>query len=59
MADLREYCARAQFVIYKVRSNNYIKEFGPTRVDIACARGKIRPPKGFSRSTTTTKADCP
>ncbi|KAK0707315.1 hypothetical protein B0H67DRAFT_647512 [Lasiosphaeris hirsuta] len=35
MADLQEYCARAHFTVVKVRPNDYIKGFAPTRVDFA------------------------
>ncbi|KAK3346536.1 hypothetical protein B0T25DRAFT_571667 [Lasiosphaeria hispida] len=31
MADLDEYCARAHFAVVKIRSNNYVKDFKPTR----------------------------
>ena len=53
--DLYDYAAKAGFAVYKMRSNNYVKGFGATRVDLGCLKGKIRPFEAHSRKTLTTK----
>ena len=59
MEDLHEFCASARFSVIKQRSNNYVKGFGPTRVDLICARGMIRKQEALSRDTSTAKVGCP
>jgi hypothetical protein len=59
MDELQEWSAQALFTVVKARCNNYIKDFGPSRVDIACMRGPIRPTKSVGvRSTSTRKRGC-
>jgi hypothetical protein len=60
MEELYEWAAQAGFGIYKRRSANYLKDFGPTRIDISCARDAIRTSRAHgSRQTSTTKCGCP
>ncbi|KAK0644221.1 hypothetical protein B0T16DRAFT_460297 [Cercophora newfieldiana] len=49
MDALNKYCASAYFSIIIERSSNYIKNFGASRLDLACARGKIRKQTAHSR----------
>ena len=58
LEDLHEHGVTAGFSVCKIRSNNYVKGFGPTRVDIGCGHGKMRAPRGQSRNTSTTKKNC-
>ncbi|KAK3379088.1 hypothetical protein B0T24DRAFT_503486, partial [Lasiosphaeria ovina] len=46
------------FGVLKLRSNNYTKDFGPTRIDLACTRNKVQPSEAHLRQTSTKKADC-
>ena len=58
--ELYEWAAQAGFGIYKRRSANYIKDFGPTKIDISCGRDAMRVSKAHgSRQTSTTKCGCP
>ena len=57
-ADLYDYCAQARFSVAKLRSVNKVKDFGYTRVDYGCAKGKIRASKATSRITSTSKVGC-
>ena len=41
--DLHKYGAAAGFSVCKIRANNYVKDFRPTRIDLGCTKGKIRP----------------
>ena len=41
--DLYNHAAKAGFAVYKIRSNNYVKGFGATRVNLGYLKGKIRP----------------
>lgn len=59
MAELNEYCAQACFSVIKLRSENKIKDFGYSRVVVACQRGSIRKSEAHSRSTSTSKVGCP
>jgi hypothetical protein len=56
--DLHDHGAKAGFAVYKMRSNNYIKDFGPSRVDLGCYKGKIQPSRAHSRNTSTVKQGC-
>ena len=58
MEVLEDFGRIAGFGVYKMRSANYRHGFGPTRVDLGCLRGKIRPSKAHSRNTSTTKMGC-
>ena len=53
--DLDDYGDSASFAVYKIRSVNYVKGFGTTRVDLGRYKGKIRTFKAYSRNTWTTK----
>jgi len=57
--DLQEFAASAGFCVTRLRSANPVANFGPSYVSYACQRGTIRPSKAVSRSTSTTKMDCP
>ena len=57
-SDLKEFATAAGFGVYKIRSSNHVNG-KPTRVDIACKRGKVRKSATLSRQTSTTKMDCP
>jgi len=59
MEDLHEFCTSARFSVIKQRSNNYVKGFRPTRVNLICARGMIWKQEAFSRNTSTVKVGCP
>ena len=57
--ELRYWAASAGFGICKQRSNNYIRGFGPTRIDITCDRGSMRLSRSYgSRQTSTSKCGC-
>ena len=59
MDELHEWAALAGFGVRKKRSNNYVKDFGPTRIDISCARDAICVSNAHgSRQTSTTKCGC-
>jgi hypothetical protein len=58
MVDLHEFYALARFSVVKEQSNNYIKGFRPSRVNLNCAKGRLRKPKGHSHLTSTSKVDC-
>src|SRR4051794_4989274 len=51
--NLLEYRARACFSVIKLRNNNYIKDFSPLRIDLACSRGRIRASEAYSRDMST------
>ena len=53
--DLHDYAVKAGFTVYKIRSNNYVKGFSATRVNLGYLKGKIQPFKAYSRKTLTTK----
>ena len=56
MDDLHEWAALAGFSIRKKRSNNYVKDFRPTRIDISCARDALCASEAYgSCQTSTTK----
>ena len=58
MEELQGWTNNEGFSVKKARSNNYIKDFGASRVDISCLQDKIRPSEAHSRATKTIKRDC-
>ncbi|KAK3363947.1 hypothetical protein B0T25DRAFT_627895, partial [Lasiosphaeria hispida] len=53
-SELNAWAAAAGFQIRKLRSNNYVKGFGASRIDIGCRQDKIRKSRAISHPTTTT-----
>ncbi|KAK5651107.1 hypothetical protein OQA88_13270 [Cercophora sp. LCS_1] len=58
MQDLDAYGQRALFAVVKLKGQNPIKDFGPSRVELGCQKGKIRASEAHSRTTTTSKRGC-
>ncbi|KAK0656479.1 hypothetical protein B0T16DRAFT_317045 [Cercophora newfieldiana] len=55
---LNKYCAFACFSIIIKRFSNYIKNFGASWLDLACAKGKIWKQTAYSRYISTAKVNC-
>jgi hypothetical protein len=58
MEEFQAWANKEGFSVKKARSNNCIKNFGASQVDISCLQDKIRPSEAHSRKTETIKQDC-
>ncbi|KAK0713639.1 hypothetical protein B0T26DRAFT_804373 [Lasiosphaeria miniovina] len=58
MNDLQACAISVGFFIKKMRSNNHVKDFGATRVDISCLQNKTRPSEAFSQTNYPKECDC-
>ena len=59
MEDLHKFYTSTRFSVIKQRSNNYVKGFKPTRVNLIYAKGMIWKQEALSRNTNTVKVGCP